>query len=74
MVDRSPLWPAQLDHIRIDSEQPGPLIGFYRDAMGMTRKAPSGERFKRVHGVSSKRGTRELAIREAAASTDRPRE
>ena len=36
MFNRGPLWPAQLDHIRIDSEQPAPLIGFYRDAMGMT--------------------------------------
>ena len=36
MFDRSPLWPAQLDHIRIDSEQPALLISFYRDAMGMT--------------------------------------
>ena len=36
MFNRGPLWPAQLDHIRIDSEQPAPLISFYRDAMGMT--------------------------------------
>jgi catechol 2,3-dioxygenase-like lactoylglutathione lyase family enzyme len=35
MLDRSPLWPAQLDHIRIDSEDPVPVIDFYRNALGM---------------------------------------
>lgn len=33
---RSPLWPAQVDHIRIDAEDPAPVIDFYRDALGMT--------------------------------------
>ena len=36
MVDRSPLWPAQLDHIRIDSDHPASLIRFYQRALGMT--------------------------------------
>ncbi len=36
MIDRSPLWPAQLDHIRIDSDDPASLISFYRRALGMT--------------------------------------
>ena len=36
MLDRSPLWPAQLDHIRLDSEHPASLIDFYRRALGMT--------------------------------------
>jgi catechol 2,3-dioxygenase-like lactoylglutathione lyase family enzyme len=31
----SPLWPAQLDHIRIDSDDPDRLVSFYRDALGM---------------------------------------
>ncbi len=35
MRNRSPLWPAQLDHIRIDSADPASLIGFYRRALGM---------------------------------------
>ncbi len=36
MLDRSPLWPAQLDHIRIDSDDPVSLVHFYREALGMT--------------------------------------
>jgi len=36
MLARSPLWPAQLDHIRIDSDEPAALIAFYRSALGMT--------------------------------------
>jgi catechol 2,3-dioxygenase len=36
VVDRSPLWPAQLDHIRIDSDHPASLISFYQRALGMT--------------------------------------
>jgi len=36
MVDRSPLWPAQLDHMRLDSDDPATLVSFYRNALGMT--------------------------------------
>ncbi len=32
----SPVWPAQLDHIRLDSDDPARLAAFYRDALGMT--------------------------------------
>jgi catechol 2,3-dioxygenase-like lactoylglutathione lyase family enzyme len=35
MLDRSPLWPARLDHIRVDSDNPVPVIDFYRTALGM---------------------------------------
>ncbi len=31
----SPVWPAALDHIRLDAEQLEPMVAFYRDAMGM---------------------------------------
>jgi catechol 2,3-dioxygenase len=36
MPDRSPLWPAELDHIRLDTDQLESLIAFYRVAMGMS--------------------------------------
>ncbi len=36
MLKRSPLWPAQLDHIRLDSVDPAGLVSFYRNALGMT--------------------------------------
>jgi catechol 2,3-dioxygenase-like lactoylglutathione lyase family enzyme len=36
---RSPLWPAQLDHVTRASDRPDALVAFYRDAMGM---APTG--------------------------------
>jgi len=35
----SPLWPANLDHIRLDSAEPEEMVRFYRDAMGMAPKA-----------------------------------
>jgi catechol-2,3-dioxygenase len=35
MPNRSPLWPAQLDHIRLDSAEPAGLISFYGNALGM---------------------------------------
>jgi catechol 2,3-dioxygenase len=41
MTAHSPLWPAQVDHIRIDAADPAPLIAFYRDALGMTPAAMS---------------------------------
>jgi catechol 2,3-dioxygenase len=36
MLNRSPLWPAQLDHMRLDSDDPAALVSFYRNALGMT--------------------------------------
>lgn len=42
MADTSPIWPSQLDHIRIDSDDPGRLIDFYRDALGL-RPAALGD-------------------------------
>jgi catechol 2,3-dioxygenase-like lactoylglutathione lyase family enzyme len=36
MLARSPLWPAQLDHMRLDSDDPAALVCFYRNALGMT--------------------------------------
>src|SRR5438128_2040536 len=36
MLSHSPLWPAQLDHFRLDSDDPPPLIAFYEAALGMT--------------------------------------
>src|SRR5215475_4889380 len=35
MTAPSPLWPAQLDHIRIDTVDPPALAAFYRDILGM---------------------------------------
>ena len=35
MPSRSPLWPAQLDHFRIDADDPMPLVAFYEAALGM---------------------------------------
>jgi catechol 2,3-dioxygenase-like lactoylglutathione lyase family enzyme len=36
MILRSPLWPAQLDHFRIDSDEVCTLGAFYEAALGMT--------------------------------------
>lgn len=36
MSPLTPLWPAQLDHLRVDTDDPIPVIAFYRDALGMT--------------------------------------
>jgi catechol 2,3-dioxygenase len=33
----SPLWPAQLDHLRLDSDAPGELARFYAETIGFTR-------------------------------------
>jgi catechol 2,3-dioxygenase len=35
MNSRSPLWPAQLHHLRIDTDLPEPLIAFYQATLGM---------------------------------------
>jgi catechol 2,3-dioxygenase-like lactoylglutathione lyase family enzyme len=36
MTPRSPLRPAQLDHLRIDADDAKPVVAFYRDALGFT--------------------------------------
>ena len=36
MLDTSPLWPADLDHLRIDSPAPQALAEFYARALGMS--------------------------------------
>jgi catechol 2,3-dioxygenase len=35
MLSGSPLWPAQLDHIRLDSDDPARLVDFYQNVLGM---------------------------------------
>ena len=43
MQHRSPLWPAQLDHIRLDSDDPASLAAFYCDTLGFADAAqPDG--------------------------------
>jgi catechol 2,3-dioxygenase-like lactoylglutathione lyase family enzyme len=49
MLEVSPLWPAALDHIRLDSPQPARLARFYEAAMGMAA-APVGDGSYLVHG------------------------
>jgi catechol 2,3-dioxygenase len=34
MVHRSPLWPAKLDHIRLDTDDPAGLAAFYAETIG----------------------------------------
>jgi catechol 2,3-dioxygenase len=34
MTLESPIWPAQLDHLRLDSDDPAMLADFYADALG----------------------------------------
>jgi len=41
-MPNSPAWPARLDHVRIDSDDPARLAAFYRDALGM-RPSPLGD-------------------------------
>ena len=41
LLDVSPLWPADLHHIRIDSPDPATLAAFYARARGM-EMAPLG--------------------------------
>jgi len=38
MKPRSPLWPAKLDHIRLDSDDPPSLAAFYAETVGFTRR------------------------------------
>ena len=35
-LEVSPLWPADLDHLRVDSPEPKALAEFYARALGMT--------------------------------------
>ena len=35
LANRSPLWPAQLDHLQRNSDRPEALVSFYRDAAGL---------------------------------------
>jgi len=49
MLDVSPLWPADLDHIRIDTKDPATLAGFYAVALGMDA-APLGDGSHLVQG------------------------
>jgi catechol 2,3-dioxygenase-like lactoylglutathione lyase family enzyme len=49
LLDVSPLWPADLHHIRIDSPDPARLAAFYARAMGMTA-TPLGDDTYRVEG------------------------
>src|ERR1700731_1122477 len=49
MLDVSPLWPADLHHIRIDSPDPAALATFYARAMGM-QATPLGDDTWRVDG------------------------
>jgi catechol 2,3-dioxygenase len=56
MLDVSPLWPADLDHIRYDSPDPHGLAGFYAAAMGMVA-APLGDGSYLVQG-----GQRRLVV------------
>jgi catechol 2,3-dioxygenase len=37
MRDESPIWPAQLDHLRLNSEDPEALAGFYAENFGFVR-------------------------------------
>ena len=36
MSSKGPLWPAQLDHFRLDSDDPARLAAFYQTALGMS--------------------------------------
>ena len=44
MTALSPIWPVQLDHLRLDTDDPGALAGFYADALGMAQSSlPGGD-------------------------------
>ncbi|MBV8169790.1 MAG: VOC family protein [Alphaproteobacteria bacterium] len=49
MLDVSPLWPADLDHIRLDTPDPARLAAFYAQAMGLTAR-PLGDGTHLVQG------------------------
>lgn len=35
MAVQSPIWPAQLDHLRLNSDDLGTMVAFYRDLLGL---------------------------------------
>ncbi|HJS32545.1 MAG TPA: hypothetical protein VJ924_11145, partial [Alphaproteobacteria bacterium] len=37
-ANRSPLWPAQLDHVVRESDRPEGLLAFYREGFGMASR------------------------------------
>lgn len=45
MLDVSPLWPADLDHLRIDSPAPQALAEFYAGALGMSVSPLGGDAY-----------------------------
>lgn len=49
MTLSSPVWPARLDHIRLDSDDPGRLAAFYHEALGMA-PLPLDERTMLLQG------------------------
>jgi catechol 2,3-dioxygenase-like lactoylglutathione lyase family enzyme len=61
LLDVSPLWPAELDHLRIDSPDPQALADFYARAMGMAT-TPLGADLYQVEGLE-----RRLVIGRGAA-------
>ncbi len=38
MITRSPIWPAKLDHIRLDSPDPAALARFYGETLGLAAR------------------------------------
>ena len=44
-LDVSPLWPADLDHLRLDSPDPKALADFYERALGMTVSPLDGDTY-----------------------------
>lgn len=45
MLEVSPLWPAELDHIRLDSPAPAALAAFYCRTMGMVMQPLGGDAY-----------------------------
>ena len=45
MAEASPLWPARLHHLQIESAEPERLIGFYGEGFGMAARALDSERW-----------------------------
>ena len=39
----SPLWPARLDHLRLDAADVGATVAFYRDVLGMNALPDTGQ-------------------------------
>ncbi len=45
MLETSPLWPADVDHLRIDSPMPRALAEFYARALGMSVSPLGGDTY-----------------------------